>query len=219
MRFHWEVESICADHRPAKGRGGHSPAPSKPRSSCAATPGPLRQIAIAGLGHDNPTLQLTNHPDAEPAARLADRYPRRMVIENCIRKSIDFFHLDELSAAVPIQIDVDLQFTLMASTLYRLVARRIGNGHEKTEARKLFDRFARTAAKVRILSDRIEVRLGQRAHNPLLIAAGFGDGENAIPWLDNRQLRIVIGYDKRGAPPAEDRCQSQSRQNPAGQPA
>ena len=102
-----------------------------------------------------------------------------------------------------LKIDVDLQFTLMASTLYGLLARRIGHGHDKTKARQLFDRFVRTAAKVRIPEDRIEVRLGWRARNPLLIAAGFGDGETKIPWLDDRQLQIVIGYDKHGAPPAE----------------
>ena len=166
-------------------------------------PVPLRQIAIADLGHDKPTLLLTNHPDTQPVARLVDRYARRMVIENCIQESIDFFHLDALSAAVPLKIDVDLQFTLLASTLYRLLARRIGHGHEKTKARQLFDRFVRTVAKVRIRDDdTLEVRLGRRAHNPLLIAAGFADGETAIPWLDNRKLRIVIGYDKHAAPPA-----------------
>ena len=92
----------------------------------------------------------------------------------------------------------------MASTLYRLLARRIGHGHERTKARQLSDRFVRIAAKVRILEDRTEVRLGRRTRNPPLVAAGFGDGETAIPWLDNRQLRMVIGYDKHGAAPAGD---------------
>ena len=167
-------------------------------------PHPLRQIAVADLGRDQPTLPLTNHPDSEPTARLVDRYARRMAIEHCIRESIDFFHLDALSAEVPLQIDVDLEFTLMASTLYRLLARRIGHGHERTKARQLSDRFVRIAAKVRILEDRTEVRLGRRTRNPPLVAAGFGDGETAIPWLDNRQLRMVIGYDKHGAAPAGD---------------
>ena len=36
------------------------------------------------IGHDKRTLVLTNHPDSEPAARLVDRYPRRMAIDNCI---------------------------------------------------------------------------------------------------------------------------------------
>lgn len=122
-----------------------------------------------------------------------------MVIENCIQESIDFFHLDALSAAVPLKIDVDLQFTLLASTLYRLLARRIGHGHERTKARQLFDRFVRTTATVRILGDAIDVRLGRRAHNPLRIGAGFAVGETVVPWLENRKLRILIGYDKHSA--------------------
>ncbi len=158
-------------------------------------PGPLRQIAVADLGHQDPTLLLTNQP-AAPAAALVDRYARRMVIENAIAESIEFFHMDALSAAVPLKIDADLQFTVMAATLYRLLARRIGHQHERTKAQQLFDRFVRTSATVRIGPEVIEVRLGRRAHNPLLIAAGFGEEELEIPWLANRKLRIVIGHDE-----------------------
>ncbi len=68
----------------------------------------------------------------------------------------------------------------MAGTLYRLLARR--HGHERMCARQLFERFMRTAATVRIDERSVEVRLGRRAHNPLLIAAGFGDDRPAYPW-------------------------------------
>ena len=158
-------------------------------------PDPIRQIAVRELGHDKPTLLLTNQLDTKPAD-LVDRYARRMVIENAIAESIDFFHMDALSSAVPLKIDADLQFTVMAGTLYRLLARRIGHGHEQARARQLFERFVRTAATVRIGEDSIEVRLGRRAHNPLLIAAGFGEDRPAIPWLGNKQLKLVIGLDE-----------------------
>ena len=119
-----------------------------------------------------------------------------MVIENAIAESIDFFHMDALSSAVPLKIDADLQFTLMAGTLYRLLARRIGHGHQSERARQLFNRFVRTAAKIRISQECVEVQLGRRAHNPLLIAAGFGEDRPTIPWLGNKQLRLVIGLDE-----------------------
>ena len=77
-------------------------------------PGDIRQIAVTDLGHEKPTLLLTNQMHA-PAARLIDRYARRMVIENTIADAIDFFHMDALSAAVPMKIDLDVQLTLMAS--------------------------------------------------------------------------------------------------------
>ncbi|MDE0113341.1 MAG: hypothetical protein OXN84_13810 [Albidovulum sp.] len=66
-------------------------------------PGEIRQIAVADLGHEKPTLLLTNRT-ATPAGRLVDRYARRMIIEN----AIDFFHMDALSAAVPMKADVDI---------------------------------------------------------------------------------------------------------------
>ena len=70
-------------------------------------PRDLLQIAIRDLGHERPTLLLTNQMRV-PAARLIDRYARRMVIENTIADAIDFFHMDALSAAVPMKVDVDI---------------------------------------------------------------------------------------------------------------
>ena len=43
------------------------------------------------------------------------------LIENGIADSIDFFHMDALSSAVAMKVDCDLQLTLMASSLYRLL--------------------------------------------------------------------------------------------------
>ena len=157
-------------------------------------PAPVRQLAIIDLGHERPTLLLTNQLRAK-AADLIDRYARRMVIENAIAESIDFFHLDALCSEVPLKIDADLQFTMMAGTLYRLLARRIGRGHEKQRARQLFERFVRTSAKIRIGTEEIEVRLGRRAHNPLLIAAGLREERPVIPWLGGKRLRLLIGLE------------------------
>ncbi len=79
-------------------------------------PEKLRQIAITQLGHEKPTLLITNDMKTS-AAKLIDRYARRMIIENNLADAIDFFHMDALSAAVPKKVDVDLQLTLMASAL------------------------------------------------------------------------------------------------------
>ena len=152
---------------------------------------PIRQLAIDDLGHDSPTLLLTNQVHAKPAD-LIDRYARRMVIENQIADTIGFFHMDALSAAVPMRIDTDLQLTLFASALYRIFANRIGNGHQKTTAKVLFRDFICATARITILDQSIQVRFNRRAHNPLLINAGFGDQAVPIPWLDNRLLQFVF---------------------------
>ena len=154
-------------------------------------PGKLRQIAITELGHEKPTLLLTNQMHGA-ASRLIDRYARRMLIENTLADAIDFFHMDALSAAVPLKIDVDLQLTLMASTLYRILAKRIGNGMENAKPRTLFRKLVRTRAKVEIQADDLIVTLPRRANSPYLLAAGYNDAVEAVPWLGDRRLHIRI---------------------------
>ena len=152
---------------------------------------PLRQIAITDLGHDKPTLLITNQMEVS-AAKLIDRYARRMIIENTLADAIDFFHLDALSSAVPLKIEIDLQLTLMASSLYRLLARRIARGMETAKPRTLFEKLVRTRASIQIRDDDIVVTLPRRAHNPYLMAAGYTKAAHRIPWLENRLLRIQL---------------------------
>jgi hypothetical protein len=154
--------------------------------------GPLRQLTVTDLGHDEPTLILTNQLTCL-AAKLIGRYARRMIVENTIEDGIDFFHLDALSSAVALKVNCDLQLTLMASSLYRLLACRIGRGYERAKSRHLFRDFIDATAVVTITEREIVVRYHKRAHNPLLIAAGFAATEAAIPWLGGKRLRLVFG--------------------------
>ena len=152
-------------------------------------PGDIRQLAIRDLGHDRPTLLLTNQMGTS-AGQLVDRYARRMVIENAIADAIDFFHMDALSAAVPMRIDLDLQLTLMASGLYRLLAVHIGNGKQTAKSRTLFRNFIKAPADITIENDSIDVRIGRRANNPFLLNARYDETDIAVPWLRDRRLRI-----------------------------
>jgi Transposase DDE domain len=154
--------------------------------------GPLRQLIITGLGHEEPTLLLTNQL-ARSAAKLIERYARRMLIENNIEDGIEFFHLDALSSAVAMKVNCDVQLTLMASSLYRLLAGQVGNGYETAKSRHLFRDFINATALVTIADKEIEVRFQKRAHNPLLIAAGLDKTDTAIPWLGGKRLHLVFG--------------------------
>jgi hypothetical protein len=78
--------------------------------------GPVRQLVVTELGHEEPTLLLTNQLTRSPA-KLIGRYAQRMLIENGIADGIDFFHMDALSSAVALKVNCDLQLTLMASGL------------------------------------------------------------------------------------------------------
>ena len=100
--------------------------------------------------------------------------------------------MDALSSQVPSKVDADLDLTLMASTLYRMLGRDLGGDYAKARARTLFRKFVHASARVEIRADGIDVRLGRRAHNPLLVAAGYADHAVPIPWLEKRPLRIVF---------------------------
>jgi hypothetical protein len=154
--------------------------------------GPIRELIITDLGHEEPTLLLTNQLQRSPA-KLIGRYAQRMIIENNIADTIDFFHMDALSSAVAMKVDCDLQLTLMASSLYRLLATEIGNGYQTAKSRHIFRDFIEATAHVTIDEQGIEVRFPKRAHNPYLIAAGFGKKETVIPWLGKRRLNLVFG--------------------------
>jgi hypothetical protein len=154
--------------------------------------GPIRQLIIKDLGHEEPTLLLTNQLQRSPV-HLIGRYAQRMLIENNIEDGIDFFHMDALSSAVAMKVDLDLQLTLMASGLYRLLGARVGNGYERAKSRHLFRDLVDAAATVSIGPQQIEVHFHKRAHNPLLLAAGFEKTNVAIPWLGGKRLRLAFG--------------------------
>jgi hypothetical protein len=154
--------------------------------------GPVRQVIVTDLGHEEPTILLTNQL-TRTASKLVGRYAQRMIIENSIADGIDFFHMDALSSAVAMKVNCDLQLTLIASSLYRLLAGRIGRGYERTESRHLFRDFVDATAEVEVKESSIVVRYQKRAHNPLLIAAGFDTTDVAIPWLGRKRLQLVFG--------------------------
>jgi hypothetical protein len=77
--------------------------------------------------------------------------------------------------------------------LYRLLAGRINRGYEHAKSRHLFRDFVDANAQVTVGESEIVVRYQKRAHNPLLIAAGFDQTDSVIPWLGRKQLRLVFG--------------------------
>jgi hypothetical protein len=141
--------------------------------------GMVRQLFITDLGHEEPTVLLTNDLHTSAAKRIT-RYAQRMLIENGLADAVDFFHLDALSSAVRLKVDFDVTLTEVASGLYRMLGRQLA-GYESAKSRQLFRHFLDTPAQVEIAADRVVVTLPKRAHNPLLIAAGFDKTTTPIP--------------------------------------
>jgi len=154
--------------------------------------GLIRQLVIVDLGHEEPIFLLTNQL-TRSAPKLINRYAQRMIIENSIEDGIDFFHMDALSSAVAMKVNFDLQLTLMASSLYRILSSRIGNGYQHAKSRHIFRDFVDATGNVIITEKEILIRFQKRAHNPLLIAAGFDKVDINMPWLGRKRLRFIFG--------------------------
>ena len=80
-------------------------------STSRATARTIRQLSVIDLGHEEPTILLTNDFTSTPV-QLITRYAQRMLIENGIAEAIHFFHIDALSSMVDLKVDFDLQITL-----------------------------------------------------------------------------------------------------------
>src|SRR5215475_73836 len=149
--------------------------------------GELRQVTVMDLGHEEPTVLLTNHLKLGPV-QLVTRYAQRMLIENGISEAVQFFHIDALSSMVGMKVDFDMQLTLMASSLYRMMARHIGREYIHAHAKTIFRNLLDVSGKVEVTSTSVVVTLDKRAHNPYLVASGLTAQPTPMPWFGNKKL-------------------------------
>ena len=63
----------------------------------------FRQMFIKDLGHEEPTVLLTNDRKTSPA-KIITRYAQRMLIENALSDAVRFFHMNALSSSVGIKV-------------------------------------------------------------------------------------------------------------------
>src|SRR5215469_6749852 len=151
--------------------------------------GELRQMTVMELGHEEPTVLLTNHFKLGPV-ELVTRYAQRMLIENGISEAVQFFHIDALSSMVGMKVDFDMQLTLMASSLYRMMARRIGREYSHCQAKTVFRNLLDLSGKVEVNSANVVVTFDKRAHNPYLVASGLTAQPTPMPWFGNKKLLL-----------------------------
>ena len=151
--------------------------------------GQLRQITVIDLGHEEPTILLTNNSRSHCPA-LVTRYAQRMLIENGISEAMQFFHLDALSSMVGLKVDFDLQITFMASSLYRLLADRIGREYAKRKPRRSSAICWTSPRPWRSATTEVVVTLDKRAHNPYLVASRLADQPTPMPWFGDKMLKI-----------------------------
>lgn len=176
---------ITVDHPKRKFR---HPLVHESRVRLPGYPRPIRQIIMRDNGHDKPTFLITND-DESPIELLVSRYARRWNIENGIAEAVKFFNLNALSSPILVKVHFDVVMTLIADTLYYLLAQRL-RGFEECNAPKIFRHFIRGKGQITVGDDEILVRFPKRAHNPVLRAVDWKQLPDRVTWLGNRRLRF-----------------------------
>jgi hypothetical protein len=152
--------------------------------------GPIRQIAVTGLGREKATLFLANDTEETPRA-LIIRYAGRNRVEDGLGISVNFFHLDCLASEVRLNVDLDAALTVLANGCYRWLATRL-RGYEKAAPKQLYRRFVATSGVLEIETDKLVVHFDKRSHNPVLREAAIDRDCPPLGWLGNRP--IVFRY-------------------------
>jgi len=147
----------------------------------------LRQLFVQDLGHEEPTILLTNQRHTTTKALLT-RYAQRMLIENA------------LSSAVGLKVDFDMALLVLASGLYRLIAQRM-HGYADAQARQIFRDLIDMPADVTVSDKEVEVSFHRRAHLPILLASDLMEKRIAVPWWDGLSLRLTTYDGRQNTPP------------------
>jgi hypothetical protein len=150
----------------------------------------IRQVAVTGLGREEPTLCLSNNFTVT-ARDVITRYAGRNGVEDSLGISVDFFHLDCLASEVRLNVDLDVALTVLAHGCYRWLASRL-RGFAKAKPKQLYRRFVETAGRVEVRADRLVVQFEKRSHNPILREAELDRDCPPVPWLG--QLPVTFQY-------------------------
>jgi hypothetical protein len=151
--------------------------------------GEIRQLAVSGLGREEPTLFLSNNVE-QTARGLIVRYAGRNRVEDGLGQAVNFFHLDCLASEVRLNVDLDTALTVLANGCYRWLGKQL-RGFEKATPKQLYRRFVETGGVVEVEDGRIVVHFDKRSHNPVLREAALDREPLPIPWLNKCSAAFV----------------------------
>jgi transposase len=147
----------------------------------------FRQLAVKGLGREQPTLILTNRSDLTPK-QLIERYAKRWGIENQLAEQIRAFHLDSLCSQVPLAVDFDVALTVLADIVYRHFAHGLHAAYRNQTPDTIRSYLIDGIGELRFSAGHVEVALRRRTHTPALLDAGYQDKRIDVPWWGGRTL-------------------------------
>jgi hypothetical protein len=157
-----------------------------PAAQLSAYPRPIRQLAVTGLGHDQPTLLITNRP-ALPARQVISSYARPMNTGQRLAEAISSFSLDALAGTVPLNVDLDVVLPVLAHTICSALRRRLP-GYGTATPDTLQRRFLNTGGIILNRGHETVVCLNRRTYSPVPRQASLPE-TITVPWWQGRTLR------------------------------
>jgi len=150
--------------------------------------GQVRQVIVRGNGREKPSFLITNDFDI-PLDLLVGHYARRWRVENGIAEAVKFFHLNALSSPIAVKIHFDISLTMIADTLYTMLARKL-RGFEHCDAPTLYRHFVRGKGIIEVGGRTINVMYPRRAHNPILRQVPWNTLPLRLPGLDRTKCNL-----------------------------
>jgi transposase len=148
----------------------------------------VRQMIFKDHGRQVPTFLVTNNRDVE-LETLALHYANRWLIENKFSELIDFFNLNALSSPFIIRIYFDVVLTVVADTLYRLLAKDLKRFEDCTP-KTIFADFINCRCIGEVVGDEIIIKMKKKATTPIFKSNDVFQKSYNIPWLGNKRFRF-----------------------------
>jgi hypothetical protein len=145
-------------------------------------------VIVRGNGREKPAFLISND-FAAPTELLVGNYARRWRVENVIAEAVKFFNLNALSSPILVKVHFDVVMTMIADTLYSLLARKL-RGFENCDASKICRLFVKGKARVSLRSQNLTVTFLRRAHNPILRSVPWHQLPQSLSWLNGAGLEL-----------------------------
>ena len=149
----------------------------------------FRQIIIKNHGRAKPTFIITNNWDLG-IMEILTVYAKRWHIENKLNELISFFSLNALSSPIMIRIHFDIFWTMVADTIYHLMAADFPR-YEQARAGTIFRNFINFPGRVDYDGKSFIVKIRKRAHTPIILGVKKLNQPVKVPWLNNASVRVV----------------------------
>ena len=148
----------------------------------------VRQVIFKDHGRQVPTFLVTNNRDVK-LETLALHYANRWLIENKFSELVDFFNLNALSSPFMIRIYFDVVLTVIADTLYRLLAKDLKRFEDCTP-KTIFADFINCRCIGEVVGDEILIKMKKKATTPIFKSNDVFQKSYHIPWLGNKRIRF-----------------------------